>query len=983
MKRTRRDSIESAILLYLCRKSCKHWVPDYASIVKTSSAEAVIFLSAAIELSNEGHADLANELATETIRLTRSDSIRFSDNSLLWELEEIAAAQTEIGTLDSYKDALAIRRFIVSNAEKMKYNIPESYAAFLFNFAVILSGSYQFNEAIAVMEDLVSWHKEHEWYKFYDEALIDLILTYNFLAANYGFIGDNGNAASAINEAISLNSTDDGSYFDSGLHEVLLSQAASTYQDFGRMTEAMNYRLKEIDLSIKSKRKNPQGFATSLWGLGSIFFNLGDITSAEIFSRFALQIDSLNTDLGSIEWGLSLENMAARSISMGDLTSAKNHLLEAIDIFAVLGADSPVLNSCRIQLAEIHMLLGDYEAAFDIAQSSSEQLRDVLGESMNWAEAQSILGQIALRKFDDESAITHFEAALSAIKSTLGENSYWSANLRMNYAEALLLDGQWEPSRSQYLMAHNSINNQFEMQGNLNITLNTGVHEQLYRSIEGMYMADILIGNDLDYDLWLNLSSHGVAGGIPSRHHAHDSLKPLYAQRDILKRAQTTLIENSNMNPDRLEELVENKIQVQAIENALPKIDEGRRLTSEDLVFSLAEEELVYDFLELNVGPKGRELSVLVGFETSTTGTFTRIIREWPELQSDVQNHIGLVQKKGLFAKELRREVDSVLITHLCPSLHLTDRVYIRPDGILNQISFANLIHPETNRPLLNSALISQIFSAKSLALDHNKTYSTDRIKAEEIVFFGNPDFDKSLASRIYRGGGGEQLDTSEMRKTASFEKKIFSLPGTSVEIQEASKLFAGQGIETRIYEDFEASEYSFKSLNSPSILHVATHGYFYPDSISMPNEQSQNLEKYESLLRTGLLLSGAGNFDEHDKNQRNAESGWLSAYEISLLDFGKTDLVVLSACNSGRGQYSNGKGVMGMPRAFKIAGASQIVMSLWEVDDFATSELMRLFYLEYLKCWDAARALRQAQIALSSEFPDQSFWGPWVAITE
>jgi CHAT domain-containing protein len=153
-------------------------------------------------------------------------------------------------------------------------------------------------------------------------------------------------------------------------------------------------------------------------------------------------------------------------------------------------------------------------------------------------------------------------------------------------------------------------------------------------------------------------------------------------------------------------------------------------------------------------------------------------------------------------------------------------------------------------------------------------------------------------------------------------------------------------------------------------VLHIATHGYFHPDAG----------EKENPLLRSGLMLAGA-NLTIIGKAPDKTDDGVLTAYEAMNLNLDNTDLVVLSACETGLGDVSNGEGVYGLERAFKVAGASTIIMSLWKVSDEATAYLMTGFYENWLKGQTKRLAFINAQLATRNKFKFPYYWGAFVMV--
>ena len=135
-------------------------------------------------------------------------------------------------------------------------------------------------------------------------------------------------------------------------------------------------------------------------------------------------------------------------------------------------------------------------------------------------------------------------------------------------------------------------------------------------------------------------------------------------------------------------------------------------------------------------------------------------------------------------------------------------------------------------------------------------------------------------------------------------------------------------------------------------------------------------------LFRSGLILAGAGATHEDVTKQSN-EDGIFSAYEAMQMDLSKTELVVLSACETGLGELHNGQGVYGLQRAFMAAGAQALVMSLWQVEDNATQDLMATFYKNWLSNSNMEKheAFRRSQQEVMKRYPNPVFWGAFVML--
>ncbi|MCX8113052.1 MAG: CHAT domain-containing protein [Bacteroidia bacterium] len=208
-------------------------------------------------------------------------------------------------------------------------------------------------------------------------------------------------------------------------------------------------------------------------------------------------------------------------------------------------------------------------------------------------------------------------------------------------------------------------------------------------------------------------------------------------------------------------------------------------------------------------------------------------------------------------------------------------------------------------------------------------------------------------------------------------------LPGTDEEARAIRDILRSEGILPYVYTRSEAGETVLYETVSPYILHIATHGLFLPYSEGIGSLVGiQSAEALSNpLFRSALLLADAGRsmlFGSQDTKR----DGIANAYELLSLDLSNTELVVLSACETGLGDIQNGEGVYGLQRAFLLAGARHLVVSLWRVDDEATRDFMITFYDEWLRkklpivdaFWNAQKAMRKARSA-------PYFWGAFVLV--
>jgi CHAT domain-containing protein len=309
--------------------------------------------------------------------------------------------------------------------------------------------------------------------------------------------------------------------------------------------------------------------------------------------------------------------------------------------------------------------------------------------------------------------------------------------------------------------------------------------------------------------------------------------------------------------------------------------------------------------------------------------------------------------------KEAARAVDEQVMRPVRALLGPTRRIFLSPDGALNLIPFAALVD-ERGKYLVEGYTLTYLTSGRDLL----RLGVRGESKGPPLVL-ADPLFDD--------GGSGGKAETLNVvaRRNVDFSDIDFSklryspLPGTAEEARTLGVLMPG----ARLLSGAEATEAALKQFHSPRILHVATHGFFRKDEVGAADSRGTVLGgstkgyagRTESLLlRSGLILAGV--------NQRRSgtdEDGVLTAAEAAGLDLWGTKLVVLSACETGLGDVKNGAGVYGLRRALVLAGSESQVMSLWQVSDAATRDLMKAYYTRLQRSEGRTEALRQVQLEM------------------
>ena len=290
--------------------------------------------------------------------------------------------------------------------------------------------------------------------------------------------------------------------------------------------------------------------------------------------------------------------------------------------------------------------------------------------------------------------------------------------------------------------------------------------------------------------------------------------------------------------------------------------------------------------------------------------------------------------------------------------------VIVSPDAELSFVSFATLLMPE-DRFIGEKYFVRYVASGRDLLKEAKQTPGAKRT----MQVFANPDFGGIAAdSRLTKVNTGA-LRSVEMRNLKGIS--LPRLPGTEKESAKLEARAKKSDWHSQTYLGAEATEAELRQVNSPRILHLATHGFFLPElDLGKPKSAGDAIDVPKGKLvnpmhRSGLAMAGA---------QRTLEAwakgevppiendGVITAEEVGGLKLDGTWLVALSACDTGGGEARTGEGVMGLRRGFLQAGAQNLLMTLWPISDETTVQIMLDFYDAAFKSRNAPQALAETQ---------------------
>ena len=320
----------------------------------------------------------------------------------------------------------------------------------------------------------------------------------------------------------------------------------------------------------------------------------------------------------------------------------------------------------------------------------------------------------------------------------------------------------------------------------------------------------------------------------------------------------------------------------------------------------------------------------------------------------------------------------------LNPYLGNAKKVNYSTANLLNNISFSAIYNGKSY--LMNRFTFNRYFSLQESFANNNTNAKLQQVSLWGNVNYNFANYDNAFAKAKvkYEPARSSSLYASLISTNKGVSNKPLASFNTN-EINNLKKLFSNNGITIHCIENRNATEDIFKQQASSlsGILHISTHGFYVPFNKS--NSTSSLPATYISsntnpLFRCGLAFAGVNNYWRTGIVKNNHDDGILTGYEVSQLDLHNVDLVTLSACETGLGDVTNNEGDLGLQRAFKMAGARNMLVSLWQVPAKQTSELLYLFYKALLTGKSYSEALRIAELILQKKYPPY-YWAGFALI--
>lgn len=923
MKEKRGERKESNIKIV---EKTKHKIDKQTENSLEAGLQLIEIAKAKIALGKYKEAEADMNKARNTILLyARPLSLEYADL-----MSEMATLYNTMGRYVRAKVFLRVANKIYKKSKKTDVSQQASSIEELASLYIRI-GEYAQTEGLLL--DLLE-NKEAK----YGAKSKKLIKTLNQLGILYTIKGD---YKKAQENALKANEIAEKTYGNKSLrYAITLETLAEFYLAIGDYKQATDYIKQSIQIREAKLGKNHIMTSQALTILAKITLNENSdkITETE---KILTQVKEINAETFGVEhpsYAESLKNLANLYMQTGKYDLAKQNLTTADEIwFNKFGRNN-------VNSAQVALLFGDiYRKENNVKDAKYEYKR-----------AEKMFAKIFHKEHPNYVKTISKQGQLYFVAGNLKK-----ANKKLDYSTKSYLKyiKEYFPALSEREKSRfwNLIRSDFEF-------YNTLAVNQAQKRPE-------LLGKMYDFQLatkgLLLSSSIKIRQSILNSN--DESLKALFNEWVEQKEYLTSIL---SMSPEALKE---NDISPKEVEKGIEKLEKQLSEKSDIFAQNLEQEAASWTKIKETLKPNEAVVEIIrfrnyrQDFEEDVFYAALLITKESKKSPSLVllENGKDLEKKFLSYYRNANRHnlKDKYSYKNYWQAIaqKLEDKsiIYFSPDGVYNQLN-PESFRIEGDTFVIDKQNVRFVSNSKDLLEKPNTTTSN------EIVLFGNPTFYEELSKT-------EFLKDNNQR--GAF---ITDLPGTKKEIDEVVKISKQSQMQTKSYTQHEAKEEVLKNLDhSPKILHIATHGFFMPQKEELEDILEQTSTAQNPMLQSGILAAGAGDILAKSLSNFNTKEGVFTAYEAINMDLANTDLVILSACETGLGEVKVGEGVFGLQRSFLIAGAKSVIMSLFKVDDAVTQELMQTFYENYLvKKQDKRTAFNNAQKFIKSKYKKPIYWG-------
>ncbi len=746
------------------------------------------------------------------------------------------------------------------------------------------------------------------------------------------------------------------------------------------LAERTARRANQIATSIYGS--NSSKLAPTLELLAEVYTNIGDYQKAQTNIEKAVKIQEAQFGRNHVDVAKSLTQLGLIRFYKGDdLLTVEKIMEESKNIIAdKLGERNPTYADILTDLAKVYISEKRYDDAFN-ALTLAENIwlsRAGRRNNVNAAGIYALIGDIYYLQRSYDKAEEQYEKSKKIYQNKFSKNHPEYVKILSKLSKVYYMEGDTRKSRTyieEALANHqnfirqffpalserqkakfwNTIKPDFEFYNTLAFNL---------KDEDKKAVGDVYNNTLLTKAILLN-SSIKIRERIANS--TDEELKAMYNDWLMKKEELTNVLSMS------LADLQENQIDPVVLSHEVEQIEKELSQKSELFSQSVEDATIVWDQVQSKLGVN--EVAVEMVRYRYFDHVFTDSVvyaamyiknkkeQPFPEAVllgngKDLEGKLFKYYRNSIIYRVADQNSYAAYWKPLRDVLGAYSTIYLSADGVYNQINL-EAIPTENGKYVIDNSNIVLVSNTKDIWISKTRTRKVQ--DQQRASMFGNPNFYLTASAGSIR-----------------------ALPGTEVEVSQLRNLLRTRGWTTASYTEDAASEDEIKKLDNPKIFHIATHGFFTPAEEVNESErlvQSEGSAANNPLLRTGLLLTGAGDLLKETTYNYNAESGILTAYEAMNLNLDQTELVVLSACETGLGELAVGEGVYGLQRAFLVAGAKVLIMSMFKVDDEATQKLMTKFYQKWLETGQMRESFVAAKKELRNEYQDPIYWGAFIMI--
>jgi CHAT domain-containing protein len=683
-----------------------------------------------------------------------------------------------------------------------------------------------------------------------------------------------------------------------------------------------------------------------------------------------------------------LVNIGSYYRNIGDYSRAEKCYLKSLKISkSIFGPTNRIYSSSLAGLGLIYSELKEYSKAEEYYLESLEVIKNTLGENnLEFLRNHINLGILYYDLEDYTSAERCYLKSLEIIKNTLGEYNIYYAKLLHNIG-MLYVDLQDYSKAKEYYYENAQI-----------------LQEDYLKSIDYMtekqresYWHKIGISYKFAYPYFVykyyfinpSISTFAYVNELFTKGLLLASTNEV--RNSILKSGDSVLIKQWN-------ELIETKQVVMHLEEKDPSSSQleiyrhradslEKQMTISSVAFRESKEQWNINWESVKKQLSKNEVAIeyfsapLSQDSTMYCALLLRHNSKYPELiplfeekeVTDITSTINeSIDNSLLYNNKYGATLSEKVWSKILPRVKEGETIYFSPSGLLHQLAIEFL-------PVDSASTMSDIYNMVRLSSTREIVTNKSKESYKSAVVYGGIHYDLDNNVILEESNRYPEVKHRTLENDSINRGSAKFLPGTKEEAERINKLLSDNKIEVKFFKTKTANEESFKSLSGKhnNILHIATHGFTWTDSTAREQDYFADRMKMQlmgdnkmrgpvidPLDRCGLLFAGANTALQGKSKELpdGVQDGILTAQEISLMDLRDAELVVLSACETAKGDITS-EGVFGLQRAFKMAGVKTIIMSLWKVDDSTTQLLMTEFYNNWIiKGLSKREAFKNAQ---------------------